>query len=58
MHYDWFPEDQDNSKSECAIKQKTVFVEDVVCEEFILHCGVHTSKEIPDYCKHYQNKDK
>lgn len=37
----------------CIPCKKVVSAFDNVCEEFVLRKGLHTRREIPDYCKNY-----
>ena len=35
----------------CKLNKKIICSRDKVCEEFIIHRGLHTEREIPEYCK-------
>jgi len=54
-HYLWFSCDKKNQIAVCEVKGRVVSGYSEVCEEFIIHRGVHTTRKIPDYCKRYNN---
>ena len=56
QHYIWFSADSNNLFAECNIKNQIVFASEKVCEQFLLGESVHTKRDIPDYCVHYQNR--
>ena len=53
-HYIWFSTDSNNLLALCDIKKCRVFAGKKVCEQFVLGKGIHTKRDIPDYCIHYQ----
>ena len=53
-HYVWFSADKNNLLAICDIKNNCVLACGEVCEHFILAKGVHTKRDIPDYCIHYK----
>jgi len=53
-HYVWFSLSNDNSFAICDVKNSCVFANNKVCEQFLLGKGVHTNRDIPDYCIHYK----
>ncbi|MBE6788811.1 MAG: hypothetical protein E7539_04010 [Ruminococcaceae bacterium] len=55
-YYKWFSDDKRNQTAICDIKNSRVSANDKVCEEFVLHQGIHTARDIPKYCRHYNNK--
>lgn len=53
-HYVWYSDDDQNKTAICDVKNRRVAEFDEVCEEFILHKGIYTKSQIPNYCKHYK----
>ncbi len=43
-------------KGLCMLREKIVLGNDSVCDEFIMRKGLYTKREIPDYCKNYNNQ--
>lgn len=53
-HYVWFSVDRNNLFAICDVKNSCVIACEKVCEQFILAKGIHTKRDIPDYCIHYK----
>lgn len=52
-HYTFFTVNSDNTSAMCAFLGKCVGQLDTVCRFFLLNEGIHTTREIPDYCINY-----
>lgn len=48
--------DDDGEDGKCKLKNASVRHDDRVCPEFVLNSGLHTEREIPEYCLHYKRK--
>jgi len=53
QYYAWFSASDDNLTAVCDVKGIIVSATNTVCQEFIVGDGVHTTRNIPEYCRHY-----